>query len=161
MVRWYQRHYGKKTSIESTPITKAPADIFPPFDPAVISVPPSSVPPKARLSGPKHKQVEHVYSSLYWDTKLKSLVAAQLEIDAEFNAATGDDEQRDKQKSKSSVALRQRITHENWEAESDEVKAIVMAKRESLFQEETAIWKQRNDNLQTPEKQQMYVLSFY
>jgi hypothetical protein len=90
-------------------------------------------------------------------------VPAQVDIDRASTAVTLELENGDAGSESTStkqwvpIVTRQRVTRECWEAESDEVKAIVAAKRESLYQEDLAEWNERNANLESPEKQQVYV----
>jgi hypothetical protein len=156
MVRWYRRHWGLKNAAQpKTPGSSSnnPGAVpFPAFDPLLLSALPS-IPYKLPRLTPRHKQIEHVYSSLYWPFKLKNLVDSQTKIDkALANASDGPG-----WKNWAPVVTQQRVTHECWEAESDEVKKIVEAKREALYQADLAIWNDRNEELQSPEKQQVYV----
>jgi hypothetical protein len=161
MKRWFRLHWGSNSSKVSpapslnnaTSSGGTTATPFPAFNPDLLSIPFAALPHKPSQSGPRHKQYEHVYSSLYWNAKIKALVSAQIEIDkAQFESlAVGKD---DKAKQFAPVVTQQRVTRECWEAESDEVKAIVAAKHEELYQVDLAFWNQRNDDLEAPAKQQ-------
>lgn len=141
------------SSIKKTAIS------FPQFDPIPLSIPSTATLHKHPKTTTRHKQIEHVYSSLYWTSKLKSLVEAQTKIDKDLAAQAlidgGDGSEQ--WKKWAPLVTQQRITHECWENETDEVKRIVMEKREALYKEDLAAWDKRNDELNSPQKQQEYV----
>ncbi|KAF9509450.1 hypothetical protein BS47DRAFT_1396884 [Hydnum rufescens UP504] len=167
---WFCHHWGLKQSgsnatlnskqnssqdATNTTLTVNPPPIpLPVFNPDLLSAQPITLPLKSTKNGPHHQQIEHVYSSLYWNSKIKALVAPQTEIDA-AQVLAGDDADA-KVKEHMSITTQQHITHQCWADKSDKVKAIVKAKREALYQEDLATWNKWNADLHTPQKQQEY-----
>ena len=159
MKRWFHRYYGSSKSAESTvsSSSRKTAISFPAFNPTLLSIPSHKF--KHSKTTARHKQIEHVYSSLYWTSKLKSLVDAQIKIDKDLAAqALSDGNDGSEQWTTwAPLVTQQRITRDCWENETDEVKGIVMEKREALYQADVAAWNTRNEELSSPAKQQEYV----
>jgi len=98
---------------------------------------------------PHYKQIEHVYSSLYYNERVKDAVEAQLLLDHKENPLPP------RKAKRQDIVTQQRLTKEHWLAESPEIQAIVKARRKSDYEEAVAEWEVRNKDLHDPHKQQM------
>jgi hypothetical protein len=103
---------------------------------------------KAKLSNkpkPRLAQIEHVYSSMYFATKVKPHVAARWERDK--------NQMGPKNKPFSPVSSSQALTKEMWEKESPDVRKLVEDERQRRFKEAVASFERENSDLpRTPEQ---------
>jgi hypothetical protein len=98
---------------------------------------------------PRYKQIEHVYSALYYNERVKDAVEAQLLIDHAKNPLPL------RKAKRQDIVTQQRLTKEHWLAESPEIQAIVKARRKSDYEAAVAEWEARNRELGDPQRQQM------
>jgi hypothetical protein len=102
---------------------------------------------------PKLPQIEHVYSSMYYATKIKPLAKARWAVDKGKDGPKG--------KPLTQVASNQVFTKEMWESESVEVQAAVEKERQARFTKSMENYeKAQAVGSKTPEEFQKCVFSF-
>ena len=96
---------------------------------------------------PRLLQIEHVYSSMYFATRVKPFVAARWELDKNRKGP--------KDKPFSPVSSSQALTKEIWEKESPEVRKLVEEERQRCYNEALATYEREtseSDLPRTPEQ---------
>ncbi|KAF9503418.1 hypothetical protein BS47DRAFT_1369546 [Hydnum rufescens UP504] len=125
--------------------------LFPPMFPETLALSGGSVTPSLISSTPKprHKQIEHVYSLLYYNSRVKDAVEAQHLIDNEENPLSPQETRSQ------GIVTQQRLTKEHWLVELLEIQAIIVEKRKSDYKQVVTEWELRNKDIQEPYKQQL------
>ncbi|KAF9504376.1 hypothetical protein BS47DRAFT_1368837 [Hydnum rufescens UP504] len=137
--------------IEAMVTLRKKAEAFSPMFPETLALSGGLVTPLLISSTPKprHKQIEHVYSLLYYNSQVKDAVEARHLIDNEENPLSPQETRsRD-------IVTQQRLTKEHWLAESLEIQAIVAEKWKSDYKQVVTEWESRNKDIQEPYKQQL------
>lgn len=83
---------------------------------------------------PRHQQLTHMYSNLYFDSYLKKIVDDTWETWTKTLPAPGEFRE------KTCFALLNHITHEKWDSTAENIKAKVRATQETEYKEKLACW---------------------
>jgi hypothetical protein len=151
LTRWFAHRYDD-SNVEKSPKTVGPS----PF-PVVGSVA-SHTPAKKGIAGnlkPKISQAVHVFSSMYFMTKVKPLVKARWERDQGKLTAGG--------KAFTSVASSALLTKEVWESSPAHIKEAVEKERQIRYQTVLAKYNLEIEKAAsiTPQDFQTYVISIF
>jgi hypothetical protein len=126
----------------------AEANIFPTIAPEALSTSRVSLTSATHIPKPRRKQIEHVYSALYYEERVKAAVDVQIALEHSQPLPPG--------KARwDNIVIQQRITKETWESETVDIQEIVKKKQMLDYEMAVKEWEEVNEGLRSVEKQQM------
>lgn len=146
--RWFNHHWHPKkaNNKRNQDSVTSTANLFPIIRPESLSLPNSL--PSTSVPKPRRKQLIHVYSSLFYEERVKSAVEIQLSIEHSQPLPPGKIRWDD-------IVTQQRITAEKWASETAEIQEIVKLKQVEDHERAMKAWQDVNDDIQSLEKQQL------